>query len=838
MMQQSEMRQKESFHYSPFNEKSEQQQQEQDARDDDNNEEDTEEAEKQQQQQQQEEDEEPEEDEEEEESTRPLSSVLPAGKKKPKAAAPRTSTRKRSKPTAFDPDTDTTTTTTTAPPTRPPPPPPPTAATDFRFVSYREKVRGYSDTGDAPRRMRHWLLKDALGREHEAVDTIRWEPSKKRFTYQAVPPFNDVLPLMCYNQRGVLEYLNRFVPPAARMAVSEVVGRGGAPGASSKIAVVDLDMTTAKESKGLNKHKNDSTATTTTATATANTMKAAALAAAALKSKSTKEEEENKKKRQKVSTKEGGIGTTRTKKPPTTTATTTEIIPNGELIHHHHASGTFISDPTLRSMARQLHLTTITRDLAALHAECGVHYSLTLAGSDGQMHVLTSAATAAAAAAAIPAPPPMPGYSLLPSEIEEAAAAGGGGGGGGGGASVDFLTAAAVEERLCGSGELQVEARMNGAAKSTKKRQSESAAAAADTDGNGDSDTDNGDGLPAPSAAAPSAAPSRDKRPRRQVLPSLHASPDVESLCTSMAENSKLYLTGRWQREPFPEWPLLETLETFQLAEDCGEAIDKDTVATKLTVHIPNVAAAGAGATSDPPTNNDILVVIDALPPPVSADMVAVQSVWGIDSYTRTLLVDALSLCPEFAEEATRDEFLDGEVLLAMNGLGADGWDILKALEHCCLTRNSEEEGDRKVCAAIMRVINALQGLEKHCNDGNEVKPAARKHVRAHAKGQGVLVTCPQGIPSGRFVGQYVGELYTAWRWAEREQRGGGGGGGAVVGAVAARKAATRMGASPEYYNIVLERPKADPRGYDVLYVDVSERIFLIFMHTFEANNN
>lgn len=35
------------------------------------------------------------------------------------------------------------------------------------------------------------------------------------------------------------------------------------------------------------------------------------------------------------------------------------------------------------------------------------------------------------------------------------------------------------------------------------------------------------------------------------------------------------------------------------------------------------------------------------------------------------------------------------------------------------------------------------------------------------------------------------------------------------------QRAITRMGASPEFYNTMMERPAEDPRGYDVLVVNV-----------------
>lgn len=54
-------------------------------------------------------------------------------------------------------------------------------------------------------------------------------------------------------------------------------------------------------------------------------------------------------------------------------------------------------------------------------------------------------------------------------------------------------------------------------------------------------------------------------------------------------------------------------------------------------------------------------------------------------------------------------------------------------------------------------------------------------------------------------------ELFPAWRWSEKTD--------------AVEEAKLTHGLSPDlpdFYNIMLERPKEDIRGYGLLYVDVS----------------
>lgn len=619
-------------------------------------------------------------------------------------------------------------------------------ASTFHFVGFRDEVRGLSETGDPPRRMWQWLLRDAHGREHVAVETSKWEQGKKRFTYSAVPPFSQVKPMVCYNKRSVIDYLNQFVPPNARHEVSSSDGAGGArlPPVTGTRSNKKLPATGAKK----------------TAKSPSSTFKDVSLI-------------------------EKG------KKPPSAAAMKRQQQQQQQQQHKDQPScaGTFLTSTSKRNEARTQHVATINKQLALLRAECGVQYSLTLVGSDGSMEVITSKEDGAPE-----------GGPLLKSASAAAPAA-----------TTDLPPESVIDGLIAAAND--VDAPVSNQHNRRQKRQN---------DDNGKNE----------GAIEPVPTTKKFKR-------SLPQDPDVAALSQSMKNNSKMYLAGKWVRDPLPPHPLQETLENFQVAEDCGEENDHKNLLNKLTVSLNSVAAAGPGATSDPPKDSDVLVVVDSLPVPVSSTEVELQSVWGIDSYTRCLLLDALKCCSDnVLDEASCDEFIDTHLLPALNGLGDEGWDIQKALTK--VERKSTVRDEVRAVAG--RIFKAFEGLEEYFNDGKPVEPEARKHVRAHPKGEGVVVTSAGGLASGTFLGEYVGELYTAWRWAEREVRrrftGGGGVGKSAAagegeraggllgakGASAARKAATRMGASSEYYNIVLERPKTDPRGYDVMYVDAVQK--------------
>ncbi len=74
---------------------------------------------------------------------------------------------------------------------------------------------------------------------------------------------------------------------------------------------------------------------------------------------------------------------------------------------------------------------------------------------------------------------------------------------------------------------------------------------------------------------------------------------------------------------------------------------------------------------------------------------------------------------------------------------------------------------------------------------------------RIHPKGTGVVCTNPDGIPPHVFITEYLGELYPSYRWCERLD---------VV--EQAQRAFELKPTLPDFYYILLERPRQDPAGY------------------------
>ena len=92
------------------------------------------------------------------------------------------------------------------------------------------------------------------------------------------------------------------------------------------------------------------------------------------------------------------------------------------------------------------------------------------------------------------------------------------------------------------------------------------------------------------------------------------------------------------------------------------------------------------------------------------------------------------------------------------------------------------------------------------------LRPTSAPDSRARARGSNSILKdrgCGAVASVGELVTEYLGELYPAWRWFEKQ--------------IAIKKAQKRLHVRPElpdFYNIMLERHRDDEDGYDLLFVD------------------
>ena len=134
--------------------------------------------------------------------------------------------------------------------------------------------------------------------------------------------------------------------------------------------------------------------------------------------------------------------------------------------------------------------------------------------------------------------------------------------------------------------------------------------------------------------------------------------------------------------------------------------------------------------------------------------------------------------------------FVEKHLLPAVNAGGAKGWDMRLAIQKVIAAAKAAQDYKlKKEAQAVLARLETV-GIE---------------YFRIHPKGRGILCDRPEGFPPVTFVAEYLGQLYSAQQWFELQSAG---------------KKANESGELPDFYNIVIERPKDDCGGYDALFVD------------------
>lgn len=139
------------------------------------------------------------------------------------------------------------------------------------------------------------------------------------------------------------------------------------------------------------------------------------------------------------------------------------------------------------------------------------------------------------------------------------------------------------------------------------------------------------------------------------------------------------------------------------------------------------------------------------------------------------------------------NRWLENQLIPAINDQGKAGWDIAKALASAqAIAKSAGDEAGQKAAAAVQKVF----------------KKVGYNYFRIHPKGTGIVCTRPGGLPALTFIEEYLGEVHAPWRWFEIQD-------------AIKKKTGDDL---PDFYNIVLERPRDDPAGYDVLFIDAASK--------------
>lgn len=145
------------------------------------------------------------------------------------------------------------------------------------------------------------------------------------------------------------------------------------------------------------------------------------------------------------------------------------------------------------------------------------------------------------------------------------------------------------------------------------------------------------------------------------------------------------------------------------------------------------------------------------------------------------------------AAERAVVEWIERTLIPAINRQGPNGWDLRAGL------------ADVKARAAAANDSASLAAADAV---DARLELVGYNYFRIHPKGVGLVCRRPGGLPRLTFVEEYLGEIHTPHRWFELQD---------AVKKITGDEL-------PDFYNITLERPRDDPDGYDILFVDAAAK--------------
>lgn len=244
----------------------------------------------------------------------------------------------------------------------------------------------------------------------------------------------------------------------------------------------------------------------------------------------------------------------------------------------------------------------------------------------------------------------------------------------------------------------------------------------------------------------------------------------------------------------------------YEVIDEYVVVADEEEVRRKMRVSLPDDYAEKLSAQRNGTEESDMEIpeVKDYKPRKQLGFEVIEQEVYGIDPYSHNLLLDSI---PEGSDWSLQDKhvFIEDVILRTLNkqarhftGTGNTPmkYPLRPVIEE--ILETAEVDNDtriKRVCESIQKAIDS--------------RPED-KYV-AYRKGLGVVCNKEGGFGEDDFVVEFLGEVYPAWKWFEKQD-----------GIRSLQK--NSKDPAPEFYNIYLERPKGDADGYDLVVVDAMHK--------------
>ena len=168
---------------------------------------------------------------------------------------------------------------------------------------------------------------------------------------------------------------------------------------------------------------------------------------------------------------------------------------------------------------------------------------------------------------------------------------------------------------------------------------------------------------------------------------------------------------------------------------------------------------------------------------------------WGIDLYTYRNL---LYIFPENFDNDSQyyKDFIEKTLILVINKLGNKGNKLTNACYY--IINNSSLYSNIDYCLA-KHLLNLFQS-SKICD---------QLFNNAYCKGIGIFCKKKEGIKQNELIAPYLGEIYSPYLWYEKQDL------------IKAKKMDKNL---PDFYNIMLERMKNDPDGYNLIMIDPNSK--------------
>lgn len=160
---------------------------------------------------------------------------------------------------------------------------------------------------------------------------------------------------------------------------------------------------------------------------------------------------------------------------------------------------------------------------------------------------------------------------------------------------------------------------------------------------------------------------------------------------------------------------------------------------------------------------------------------------WGLDVFTVKLIS---SVMPRNILKEKVTEFIESCLITALQKQGEQGWNITLSLQY--IINNEVNELYKRMAKDLLTIVELNR---------NEIEA-----FKVHSKGIGIICCNSIGFKKNELINEYYGEIYPPWRWYEKQD---------II-----KKGQNEGKISqdlPDFYNIILEKHKTDPDGYDIL---------------------